>query len=81
VYGAEPIVFVVEGEAPPDAKLPFELRDERGQSVSAGSVAVPGRVTAPDVGSGDFLLIVGDGALRCAVTVNRELVRASQKAQ
>ena len=73
-------MFVVEGEGTSDAALELELRDERDRSVSRGRVTLPGRWTPTDVPSGDFVLIVGDSSLRCAVTVNRELSRASQKA-
>jgi hypothetical protein len=80
VYGKEDVVFVVEGEGAPDAPVELELRDERDRSVSRGRVTLPGRFTPADVPSGDFVLIVGDSSLRCAVTVNRELSRATQKA-
>lgn len=80
MYGNEDVLFAIEGEGSPDATLEFELRDERGQSVSKGSVAVPGQLRQPTLPSGDFLLIVGDDLVRCAVTVNRELPRASPKA-
>jgi hypothetical protein len=80
VYGSEDVVFAIEGEAEPDATLEFELRDERGKSVSKGSVAVPGQLKQPTLPSGDFVLVVGDNLVRCAVTVNRELPRVSKKA-
>lgn len=80
MYGNEEVLFAIEGEAERGTTLDFELRDEHGQSVGRGSVAVPGQLRQSTLPSGDFVLIVGDNLVRCAVTVNRELPRASQKA-
>jgi hypothetical protein len=78
VYGEEPVVFHVEAEAESGAALDYELRDERGRSITKGVMQVPGPLEPPALPSGDFVLIVGDNLLRCTVTVNRELVRATQ---
>jgi len=56
--------------------LAFELHDERGRSISKGTMQVPGPIEQPALPSGDFVLIVGDNLVSCAVTVNRELQRA-----
>lgn len=78
VYGQEEVVFQIEAEAGANALLGFELLDERGRSVSKGTMVAPGELKPPELPSGDFVLVVGDDLLRCAVTVNRELSRASQ---
>lgn len=59
--------------------LAFEVHDERGRSINKGTMRVPGPLEQPALPSGDFVLIMGDNLVRCAVTVNRELQRASQK--
>jgi hypothetical protein len=79
VYGEEPVVFHVEAEA--SATVDFELRDERGRSIDKGTMRAPGPLEVPALPSGDFVLLVGDSLLRCAVTVNRELQRATQTAR
>jgi hypothetical protein len=70
------VVFQIEAEG--SAMLDFELRDERGRSISKGTMRAPGPLEPTALPSGDFVLTVGDNLLRCAVTVNRELVRATQ---
>jgi hypothetical protein len=72
------VVFHVEAEGQSGAALPYELLDERGRNITKGTMQVPGPLEPPALPSGDFVLIVGDNLLRCTVTVNRELVRASQ---
>jgi hypothetical protein len=78
VYGQEEVVFRIEGEGSPNASVDTELRDERQRTISKGSVTVPGQLRPPSLPSGDFVLIVGPNRISCAVTVNRELSRASQ---
>jgi len=78
VYGQEEVVFRVEGEALPDATAETELRDEHERTISKGSMTLPGELRPPDLPSGDFVLIVGSNRINCAVTVNRELSRATQ---
>jgi len=89
VYGQEDVVFHVDGEGPPAATVDVELRDEHERTISKAALAVPGELRLPQVPSGDFVLLVGfDGGsspvsreIRCAVTVNRELSRASASTQ
>jgi hypothetical protein len=77
IYGEEEVVFRVEGEGPPDAVVETELRDEHERLVSRSSMTLPGELRQPGLPSGDFVLMVGSGRISCAVTVNRELQRAS----
>ncbi len=79
MYGQEPVAFRVQ--APRAAAVQVTLVDEQGRSVAQGNVAAPGRFLPPDVQSGDFTLHVSGTEVACAVTVNRELTRASQPAR
>ncbi|RYZ02298.1 MAG: hypothetical protein EOO73_32325 [Myxococcales bacterium] len=76
VYGQEPVTFRIE--AARAAQLEVTLVDELGRPLAKSTVAVPGTFQPPSVPSGDFTLRAGPGAVACAVTVNRELSRASQ---
>lgn len=78
VYGREDVVFRVEGEGEAGATVHVELLDERRRLVTSSEITVPGELRPPDLPSGDFVLIVGSNLTRCAVTVNRELSRATQ---
>jgi hypothetical protein len=78
VYGQEEVMFRVEGESVPDATAELEVRDEQQRTISKGSMTLPGELRQPGLPSGDFVLIVGSNRISCAVTVNRELQRASQ---
>ena len=79
VYGQEDVVFRVEGQGAAGATVQVELRDEQARTLSQAAVTLPALLRPPGLGSGDFLLIVGDNQVSCVVTVNRELSRASQK--
>jgi hypothetical protein len=79
VYGAEPVRFHVDA-APPGA-VELILLDERAQVVSKQSLAAPGDFEPATLPSGDFMLQAGAERVSCAVTVNRELSRASQAAR
>ena len=78
VYGHEEVVFRVEGEGLPNATADVELRDEAARTISKGAMTLPGELRQPGLPSGDFVLIVGSNQASCAVTVNRELQRATQ---
>lgn len=78
VYGEEEVRFRVEGEGLPGATVELEVRDEHERSISKGSMTLPGELRQPGLPSGDFVLIVGSNRISCAVTVNRELQRATQ---
>jgi hypothetical protein len=73
VYGDEVVAFDLEGEG----TAQVELFDQRRHSVFRGRSPLPGRLPVPDLPSGDFTLIIGESKVSCAVTVNRELPRAS----
>jgi len=76
VYGDEAVVFDIA--APSETQVDVELLDSSGHDVAKASLAAPGKFRPPSVPSGDFTLRVGSGNVRCIVTVNRELPRASQ---
>jgi hypothetical protein len=76
VYGDEPVVFAVQAESP--TPVAVELRDAAGASVARETVSAPGTFRPVAVPSGDFVLELGRSSLRCSVTVNRELSRASE---
>ena len=80
VYGAEPVVFELEG---PAALTPVSVdaRDAAGKVQASGSAAVPGTWHAPHLGSGDFSLHIASSSVTCLVTVNRDLSRASSNAR
>jgi len=76
VYGEEPVVFAVD--APSPTRVDGELLDERGRRVAQASLSAPGSWRPEPLPSGDFTLKLGAGAVACSVTVNRELLRATQ---
>jgi hypothetical protein len=76
VYGAEPVVFELEGPAA-STPVAVDARDAAGKVQASGSAAVPGTWQAPDLGSGDFSLHIASSSVTCLVTVNRDLSRAS----
>lgn len=80
VYGEEPVIFRLEGEAGPNTLVGVEVWDLR-QRVAKDSVAVPGQWSVPALPSGDFTLKVDASEVSCQVTVNRELPRASPAAR
>jgi hypothetical protein len=79
VYGDEPVRF--ELDAPASGRAQLELFDQKGRSVVRSVSAVPGDWQAPELPSGDFSLVIGQGQPVCRVTVNRELSRATQPAR
>jgi hypothetical protein len=79
VYGQEPVVFRID--APRPAELPVTVLDELGRPALKSTVTVPGTFQPTSLPSGDFTLRVGPTGVSCAVTVNRELPRASQAAR
>jgi hypothetical protein len=76
VYGAEPVVFAIDAASP--TQVDVELLDASGRSVARDTVPAPGTYRPLALPSGDFELGLGEAPLRCHVTVNRELSRASQ---
>jgi hypothetical protein len=79
VYGTDPVRFHVE--AAPPGPVELALLDERGQVVRRSTLAAPGDFEPGSLASGDFTLQAGAERVSCAVTVNRELSRASQAAR
>lgn len=79
VYGADSVRFHVDAAPPGNVEL--TLLDERKRVVKKASLAAPGDFEAAELPSGDFTLQAGVQGVSCAVTVNRELSRASQAAR
>jgi hypothetical protein len=79
VYGDEVVLFVIDAARPGRARA--VLVNERGQKLRQERLDVPGPLRFPDLESGDFRLEVSGNGVSCAVTVNRELSRASQTAR
>ncbi|HEY6079773.1 MAG TPA: hypothetical protein VIW29_13250 [Polyangiaceae bacterium] len=77
VYGDEPVSFSVEGEAAAGTALDATLYAASGRVVARTTTRVPGQLQLRDVPSGDFSLLIGAERVSCAVTVNRELSRAT----
>ncbi len=70
-------MFEIEG--PSDAApAEVELLDQARRALVWETVAVPGAWRPADVPSGDFTLQVGSNHVSCAITVNRELSRATE---
>ena len=78
VYGTEHVSFEIESPSP--TRVAVQLVDQKGKAVAADSIQAPGQWRPADVASGDFSLVVGPNRISCAVTVNRELSRATQPA-
>jgi hypothetical protein len=76
VYGADPVVFAIDAASP--TQVDVELRDASGRSVARDTVPAPGTYRPLELPSGDFVLGLGEVPVRCRVTVNRELSRATQ---
>jgi hypothetical protein len=57
------------------------VRDEQARRVLQAELTVPGELSLDQLGSGDFTLAFSASGVSCAVTVNRELVRASPSGQ
>jgi len=76
VYGDEAVAFTID--APSPTRVSGELLDERGQRVAQDALPAPGSWRPEPLPSGDFTLKLGGGAVLCSVTVNRELLRATQ---
>jgi hypothetical protein len=76
VYGDEPVAFTVE--APSATVVEGELFEASGRSLGRETLPAPGTWRPAQLPSGDFTLQLAGGTLRCSVTVNRELPRATQ---
>lgn len=76
VYGSEPVTF--ELEASPGGWLDVEIADGSGARLGRERVSAPGTWRPPALPSGDFSLQITPEHASCAVTVNRELSRASE---
>jgi hypothetical protein len=79
VYGDEVVLFRID--APRAGRARVVLLDEKGQKLRQERLEVPGELSLQGLESGDFRLEVSGGSATCAVTVNRELSRASQTAR
>ena len=71
------MVFEIDAAASP-AAAELELLDAQGRILATARLALPGQWRPEGLASGDFWLQAGSNRGRCAVTVNRELSRASQ---
>jgi hypothetical protein len=77
LYGDEPVVFELVGDAQGRANVSVEVLGARGESVFRGTSQVPGTVNAGALPSGDFRLKIAGSSVSCWATVNRELTRGT----
>lgn len=71
------MVFEIEAEPSAAGTLELVLLDQTKTAVLRRTFSVPGQLRLDGVSSGDFWLEVGTERVSCAVTVNRELTRAT----